>query len=914
MKPWIIIILLSVCSLAQSQTGEVHGTIRDAKTNEVLPYVNVFLNNTTIGTASNENGEFLLTNIPIGTYELVYSYVGYQSVQSKIVILPNSKLNKSVLLIQSETELSELNIVSSRDKVWESKLRRFKKVFLGEGAFAKSCTILNPEVLDFVDKSGLLIATATGAILIKNEALGYRLDFYLKKFLSSETAYSIVGNSRFSELEPKDKDQYNRWLKNRESAYLGSLRHFLKSVSKKNISREGFKVYEEKGKHRSNSFEGDFNKGIITAYDTLNMASISAQSAETKMTLKGKIEVHYVKASSRFNFYQDQSHEVSWIEARQNQIRVDANGVPINPSDITVSGDMFADRISNMLPDNYSGDRQFADVSSLPSEISVRREALHLTTDKPYYYLGERIWFSAFISTPFSKNTEASKVLYVELLDTINSVVATYFAKIDSGRASGCIKIPSSLSAGKYFLRSYTRWMQNYGVETLFYKPIPILSENQRIEPQTAEGTKINNSIKIELDKDKYRLREKVRLKFIHDDDSSRSTKATLAISVVDSYQVSCITDEPTILKLLSKDESFTEQSDPNTGNYKLEKGITLSGTCFRRDKKANKTPLTLIQDKIEAIYQTETDKDGNFSISNLFFYDSMKFAFQFKGDRVKLNPIILPALPSKLGYYTFKILNSKEIYKASQFTRFESDVTLLDEVEIKAAKIDIPKKQDGLYGKPDWYVTSKSLEQVNPNLASAIEMKFLGQFVLTSKGGHFFLVYARGAGLNVKGDEEFLPEPVLFIDNIQFNSSGESVGDRLYSMNTSVIDHIEVSAMTNSQMGANGSSGAIWVFTKKDSNMDNFKSLPILKVRGFDRQQIFFSPNYDNTLSDFSEVDYRATLYWNPKLEVDLSKHVSEVSFFTSDLPGKYRVTIEGLDSEGEPVRIEKFFEVEDK
>jgi len=101
--------------------------------------------------------------------------------------------------------------------------------------------------------------------------------------------------------------------------------------------------------------------------------------------------------------------------------------------------------------------------------------------------------------------------------------------------------------------------------------------------------------------------------------------------------------------------------------------------------------------------------------------------------------------------------------------------------------------------------------------------------------------------------------EPVLYVDNVLFIPSGETVGDRLYSMSSSMVDHVEVTSMANSQMGANGSFGAIWVFTKRIPE-DKFKSLPILIARGFDRPHAFQLPPLVKDLTGNSSLDLRST------------------------------------------------------
>jgi hypothetical protein len=70
-----------------------------------------------------------------------------------------------------------------------------------------------------------------------------------------------------------------------------------------------------------------------------------------------------------------------------------------------------------------------------------------------------------------------------------------------------------------------------------------------------------------------------------------------------------------------------------------------------------------------------------------------------------------------------------------------------------------------------------------------------------------------------------------------------------------------------------------------------------------------FYSPDY--SLESNSSSDNRKTLYWNPQLTLK-SKQPELVTFFTSDISGVYYGTIEGMDSEGNPIQADFSFVVE--
>ena len=74
----ITLILLALAAIATAQqTGSIGGRVVDAKTNEPLPGVNVVVQGTTLGAATNENGLFLIKNLSPGVYTLNATMIGF---------------------------------------------------------------------------------------------------------------------------------------------------------------------------------------------------------------------------------------------------------------------------------------------------------------------------------------------------------------------------------------------------------------------------------------------------------------------------------------------------------------------------------------------------------------------------------------------------------------------------------------------------------------------------------------------------------------------------------------------------------------------------------------------------------------------------------------------------------------------
>ena len=90
-----------------SQNNSISGKITNSS--NALAYVNVYLKNSKIGTASNENGYYKLKDIPKGNYTLVASSVGYQSKFIKITIDENQKVTQN-LSLSEDNSLDEIVI------------------------------------------------------------------------------------------------------------------------------------------------------------------------------------------------------------------------------------------------------------------------------------------------------------------------------------------------------------------------------------------------------------------------------------------------------------------------------------------------------------------------------------------------------------------------------------------------------------------------------------------------------------------------------------------------------------------------------------------------------------------------------------------------------------------------------------
>ena len=104
------------------------------------------------------------------------------------------------------------------------------------------------------------------------------------------------------------------------------------------------------------------------------------------------------------------------------------------------------------------------------------QEKIHLHLDKPFYSVGDEIWFKAYlVNAEENKLSLLSKVMYVDLIDERDSIQKTIILPLENGLASGNISLSDSVfTAGVYQIRAYTNWMRNAGEPYFFHKTIPI--------------------------------------------------------------------------------------------------------------------------------------------------------------------------------------------------------------------------------------------------------------------------------------------------------------------------------------------------------------------------------------------------------------------------------------------------------
>lgn len=107
--------------------------------------------------------------------------------------------------------------------------------------------------------------------------------------------------------------------------------------------------------------------------------------------------------------------------------------------------------------------------------LGYPQEKVHIHLDKPYYAIGDNIWFKAYVvNAEKNELSNLSKILYVELINDKDSIKKSLKIPLKMGLTWGDFMLSDSLREGNYRIRAYTTWMRNFGEDYFFDKTIVI--------------------------------------------------------------------------------------------------------------------------------------------------------------------------------------------------------------------------------------------------------------------------------------------------------------------------------------------------------------------------------------------------------------------------------------------------------
>jgi CarboxypepD_reg-like domain len=323
----IILVLLAINFSATAYNQSITGTILDKETNKPVFSSAVFFNGTSVGTLSDKDGNFSLKNLDHSSIPLSVSAIGYYSVS-----LPSYSTSKPNI-IYLRPRLFELNEVIVNDKSHarerRTNLRTFRNVFLGSTGNASACEITNEDDIRFKysTDNDTLKAFALKPLIIDNQALGYKITYYLEdfKFSKPDSIFLFNGDIIFTDYSASQEKKTLYFDRKRKQAYMGSRMHFFRTLWFNELDSAGFRV-------------------INSANDTLTYKDLVTQKDNHTKFLK------YKRGILGICYHSEQPETL--LTLLRDSVLFDPNGY-FEPHRLSWQGQMAQQRIADQLPYDY---------------------------------------------------------------------------------------------------------------------------------------------------------------------------------------------------------------------------------------------------------------------------------------------------------------------------------------------------------------------------------------------------------------------------------------------------------------------------------------------------------------------------------------------------------------------------------
>src|ERR1035437_1890334 len=317
-KSILVFLFFNVSLVAYNQV--IKGTILDIKTKSTIYSASVYFNGTSVGTLSDENGNFQLD---ITKYHpsmpLTISAIGYYSVTLKD--FSTAKPN----LVYMNPKLFELNEVTVNAKFHALE----RNEFLGTTGNAMNCKITNEDDIRFKYSSNrdTLKAYTTKPILIDNRALGYKITYYLDEFEYDKQSKSFLfkGSIIFRKDSMTKESKKLYFERKRKLAYLGSRIHFFRALWTNELNSAGFTV-------RNSANE-------IVHYE--------------KIVFQKDDRTKYLKCPGGLGICYYTKQPTSFIVFLKESVSFDPSGY-FEPDGIIWEGEIARQRVADLVPYDYS--------------------------------------------------------------------------------------------------------------------------------------------------------------------------------------------------------------------------------------------------------------------------------------------------------------------------------------------------------------------------------------------------------------------------------------------------------------------------------------------------------------------------------------------------------------------------------
>ena len=110
----VTMLIAASTAISAKDAGKISGRVIDAVSGQPLPGANVVLQNTLLGASADDGGRYIIPNVPVGTWEIVVSYISYSPLKTMITVEKDSVYTLDFSLKSSAILFDQVVITGSR--------------------------------------------------------------------------------------------------------------------------------------------------------------------------------------------------------------------------------------------------------------------------------------------------------------------------------------------------------------------------------------------------------------------------------------------------------------------------------------------------------------------------------------------------------------------------------------------------------------------------------------------------------------------------------------------------------------------------------------------------------------------------------------------------------------------------------
>ncbi|MFZ1528560.1 MAG: carboxypeptidase-like regulatory domain-containing protein [Ferruginibacter sp.] len=336
----------------------ISGRVVAKESGQALQGASVFADNTTLGTATDADGNYKLY-LPNGGYDIVVTFTGYNNESRRISAADaGDKVNFDMRVKEKEMETVAIVATSEVKDGWQKYGSFFLEAFIGKTSNSSLCTLKNPEILKFYfsKRRNRLRVMAAEPLVIENKALGYNIKYALDSFTHEyNTEISLYsGYPLFEEMMAESDTQYRQWKDARNKAYTGSTLHFMRSIYNKTLQEEGFEI-----QFLVNANNTESAIKLKDFYSALNYRKDDSTQTVEILPNQPNLGIIYTKEKPSEKFLAEHPGEPKDFEFSllsfqpKTSLLIEQNGYYYDQNDIAISAYWAWNKVADQLPYDF---------------------------------------------------------------------------------------------------------------------------------------------------------------------------------------------------------------------------------------------------------------------------------------------------------------------------------------------------------------------------------------------------------------------------------------------------------------------------------------------------------------------------------------------------------------------------------